>query len=103
HFAQRLRVADPIPDEIVAAMAEPQVVVQSGDGIADDLLLRRQEKREVRENTFARPRLEVGFVGRATPDVVTGIDRLDRGLDLRAHAGTDAVAADENIRAPPPP
>src|SRR5262249_20128542 len=54
---------------------------------------------EVRENTFARPRLEVGFVGRATPNVVAGIDRLDRGRDLRAHAGTDAVAADENIGA----
>src|SRR5262245_30189878 len=80
-------------------MAEPQVIVQSGDGIADDLLPLRQKEREVRENAFARLPLEIGFVGRAAPDVVAGIDRLDRGCDLRAHAGTDAVAADEDIGA----
>src|SRR5262245_47789036 len=80
-------------------MAEPQVIVQSGDGIADDLLPLRQKEREVRENAFARLPLEIGFVGRAAPDVVAGIDRLDRRCDLRAHAGTDAVAADEDIGA----
>ena len=99
HFAQLLRAADPIPDEIVAAMTEPQVVVQSGDGIADDLLPLRQEEREVRENAFARLRPEIGFVRRAAPDVIAGIDRLDRGRDLDAHARADAVAADEDIGA----
>ena len=29
HLLERLRVADPIPDEIVAAVAGPQVVVEA--------------------------------------------------------------------------
>src|SRR5262249_30589748 len=99
HLAQLLRVADPIPYEVVAAMAEAQVVVQSGDGIADDLLPLGQEEREVREDTFARLRLEISLVRRATPNVIAGIDWLDRRRELGAHARADAVAADEDIGA----
>jgi hypothetical protein len=54
---------------------------------------------EVRENAFARLRPEIGFVRRAAPDVIAGIDRLDRGRDLGAHARADTVAADEDIGA----
>src|SRR5262249_52166852 len=56
-----------------------------------------REEREAGENTCAGGRLEVGLVGRAAQNVVAGIDRLDRRRDLRAHAGTDAVTADEDI------
>ena len=44
-------------------------------------------------------RREVGLVRRAAPDVIAGIDRLHVGRDLRAHAGADAVAADQQVGA----
>ena len=44
-----------------------------------------------------RLRREVGFVRRAAPDVIAGVDRLQFGRDLRAHAGADAVAADQDV------
>ena len=99
HPLQLLRIADAVPDEIVTAMADPQVVVESGDGIADDLLPLRQEEGEVRKNARARRLREIGFLRRAAPDVITGIDRLHRGSDLLAYARTDAIAADEEIGA----
>src|SRR6185437_16852465 len=40
---------------------------------------------------------EIGLVGRAPPDVITGIDRLHLRCDLPAHAGADAVAADQYV------
>src|SRR5262249_24880422 len=99
HLAQLLRIADPIPDEVVAAVAEPQGVVAYGGGRGADLLPRRQGGSKIREDAFARRRAWIGFVRRAAPDVVAGIDRLDRGCDLGAHARADAVAADEDIGA----
>src|ERR1700746_3493161 len=74
HFTQLLRRCDPVPDEIVTAVADAQVVVQSGDGIADDLLLPRKKKSEMRENALAGLRREIGLVGRAAPDEIAGID-----------------------------
>jgi hypothetical protein len=36
---QLLRITDPIPADVIAAMADAQVVVQSGDRITEDVLL----------------------------------------------------------------
>ena len=99
HLPQRLRVADPVPDEIVAPAAGPQVVVESRDRIADDLLALRQEEDEIGKDALQRLGGEIGLVGRSTPDVIAGIDRLHLRRDLRAHAGADAVAAHQQIGA----
>ncbi len=97
HALQRGGVAHPVPDEIVAPLARRQIVVEPGDRVADDLLARRQEEHEIREDVAQRLRREVGLVGRAAPDVVAGVDRLHVGGDLGAHAGADAVAADHEV------
>ena len=100
HLLQRPRVADAIPDEIVAAVARPQVVVEARDRIADHLLpLGQEEARNTGKMLAQRLRREVGLVRRAAPDVVAGIDRLHLRRDLRAHAGADAVAADQEVGA----
>src|SRR4029077_12012927 len=99
HPSQLLRIGDAIPDEIVAAIAHAQVIVQPGDGIADDLLPLGQKEGEVRKNAGARRFREIGFLRRAAPDVITGIDRLHLRSNLLAHARADAVAADKEIRA----
>src|SRR5438094_393938 len=99
-FADRLTRATISREAGVASVvADPQVVVEAGDGIADDLLPLRQEEGEVRKNARARRLREIGFLRRAAPDVITGIDRLHRGSDLLAYARTDAIAADEEIGA----
>ena len=99
HLLAGLRVADPVPDEIVAPVAGPQVVVESGDRIADDLLALRQEEHEIGKDAAQRFRREIGLVRRAAPDVVARVDRLHLRRDLRAHAGADAVAADQQVGA----
>ena len=55
HLLERLRVADAIPDEIVAPVAGPQVVVEARDRIADHLLALGQEEHEIGKD--ARERL----------------------------------------------
>src|SRR5262249_29201555 len=97
HAPQLLRITDAVPDEIVATVSCPQVVVEAGDRIADDLLPLGEEESEVRKNARARCRREIGFSRRPAPDVIAGIDRLPRGRDLLTHARADAVAADEEI------
>jgi hypothetical protein len=71
-----LGIADAIPDEIVTAAPRSQVVVQTGDGIADNLLLLGQEKRKTGENALARLGFKIGFVRRTAPYVISRIDRL---------------------------
>jgi hypothetical protein len=44
HLAQLWRIAHAVPDEIVPAMAHPQVVVEPGDGVPDNLLPLGQEE-----------------------------------------------------------
>src|SRR5207244_5444999 len=101
HSRHRLRIADAVRDEIIAATPHPQVVVQPGDGIADDLLPLGQEEGEIRKNARARLLAEIGFLRRAAPDVIARIDRLHLGRNLLAHARADSIAADEEIGAFP--
>src|SRR5262249_44319864 len=58
-----------------------------------------EEGGEGGEEVWGGVGLGMGFVRRAAPDVIAGIDRLDRGRDLGAHARADAVTADEDIGA----
>ena len=97
HRAQLVGVGRAIPDEIVAAVTGPQVVVEASDRVGDDLLARRQIEHEVREDLLERLRREVGFIRRSAPDVVAGIDRLQLRRDLSAHGRADAVAADQDV------
>src|SRR5260221_2729884 len=99
HGPQLPRIGDAVPDEIIAAMPHPQVVVQPGDRVADDLLPLGQEEGEVRENACARLIGKIGFLRRAPPDVIAGIDRLHLRRNVLAHARPDAVAAAEEIGA----
>src|SRR5262249_45821604 len=99
HFAQRLRVADPIPADVVPAPADAQVVVQSGDRVAEDVLTGSGEEDVVRENACSRLRAEVGFVRDGAPDVVPRVDRLYARRDLRAHGGADSVRTDQDVGA----
>jgi len=99
HVLERLGIADPVPDEIVAAVPGPQVVVEPRDRVADDLLALGQEEHEVGKYALARRRGEGGLGRRAAPDVIAGIDRLHFGRDLCADGGTDAVAAHQQIGA----
>src|SRR6476661_10172574 len=98
HLAQFCRVGDAVPDEIESALAGAQVVVESGDWVGDHLLARWQVEREQWIDRVERVRCEVGFVRRAAPDVVAGIDRLHVWSHLPAHTRPNSVAADENIR-----
>ena len=90
-------VGDAIPDEIVAAMAGAQVVVEARDRVGDDLLARRQIEHEIREDFLQRLRREIGLVRRAAPDVIAGVGRLQLRRDLAAHGRADAVAADQDV------
>src|SRR6185312_8738188 len=65
-----------IPDEIESAFARPQVVVEAGDRVGDDLLLFGQIEREQRVDTVEGLRREIGFVRCAAPDVIAGINGL---------------------------
>ena len=38
HVAKLIGVGDPVPDEIEAALAGPQIIVEAGDRIGDHLL-----------------------------------------------------------------
>ena len=99
HLGELPGIADAVPDEIVAAVAGPQVVVEPGNRIADDLLALGEEEREVGKDAGARRRRQVRLVGGAAPDVVARVDRLHLRGNLVAHAGPDAVAADQQIGA----
>src|SRR5260370_42248035 len=99
HAPQLLRIGDAVPDEIIAAMPHPQVVVQPGDRVADDLLPLGQEEGEVRENACARIIGKIGLLRRAPPDVIAGIDRLHLRQNSLARARPLADAADEEISA----
>jgi hypothetical protein len=99
HLSQRLGVADAVPDEIIAPATRTRVVVETRDRVADDLLALRQEEGEMRKDAGACLRREVGLIWRPAPDVIAGIDRLDLRRHLGAHAGADAVAADEKVGA----
>src|SRR5215475_9366031 len=93
HFFELLRIADAVPDEIVTAVTGPQIVVEPGDRIADDLLPPGQEEGEVGEDAGERRRRQVRLVGDAAPDVITGVDGLHFGRDGGAHGRAYAVAA----------
>ena len=97
HLAELCRVGHAIPDEVVAAVAGAQVVVEARDRVGDDLLARRQVEAEIRKNLFQRLRRQIGLVRRAAPDVVAGIGRLQLRRDLAAHRRADAVAADQDV------
>src|SRR5215211_8630238 len=97
HLRQKLYVGDAIPDEIETAMTRSDVVVESGNRIADDLLLRRQKEREIRKDIFQCAWREIGLVRGAAPNVITSVDRLHVRQDLRANARAYAVCTDENV------
>src|SRR5262249_44063458 len=59
YLAQFLRITDPIPADVIAAMADAQVVVQSGDRIAKDVLPSGNKEDEVGENARSGLGLEV--------------------------------------------
>src|SRR5262249_12953245 len=81
------------------AVAGAQVVVEARNRIADDLLALGQEEHEVGKNAGERVWREIGLGRRPAPDVIAGIDRLYVRGDLRAHAGADAVGAEEQVGA----
>ena len=97
HLAQSRGIGCAIPDEVAAAMAGAQVVVEAGDRVGDDLLSRRQIEDEVGEDVLQCPRRQIGLARRAAPDVVTGIDRLQFRCQLGADGGAHAVTADHDI------
>src|SRR5215467_16290041 len=97
YVAKLARVGNSVPDDIVAAFAWGEIVVEARDWIAKHLLAFRKIEREVRVNGAQRFRGEIGLVGRASPDVIAGIDWSYLGRELRPHARANAVAADQNV------
>jgi hypothetical protein len=99
HFFELLRIAHAVPDEIIAAAARPQIVVEPGDRIADDLLALRQEEGEVRKDASKRRRRQVRLFGRAAPNVITGVDGLHFRRNGSAHGRANAVATNQQVSA----
>src|SRR5690242_5100203 len=97
HFPERLGIAHPVPDEIVATMTRSQIVVEPRNRISDHLLARGEKKREIGKDAAQGFRRKVDFTRRAAPDVIPGINGLHFGGELRAHAGTNTIAAHEQI------
>jgi hypothetical protein len=97
HLLEFLCVCHPIPREVVATMARLQLVVRSGDRVAQNLQLLSEEEAEVGKDGSSSVWREVGFIGRASPEVIAGIDWLDLRGKLRTHAGANAVASNQQI------
>ena len=86
-----------VPDEIVAPMPAPQIVVGPGHRIAEHLLVRRQAEGKVLEQLRVQRRRKVLLRHQPAPRRVAGIERRELGQILLAHRRADAVGADQNI------
>ena len=87
----------PVPDEVPAPVAHVGAVVSAGHGVADHLFPAGQAETEVAEQGLARVARQGRFVAHAAPGHIAGVLRLHRGQKLAAHAGAQAVAADEQV------
>ena len=87
----------PVPDEIVAPMSRPQIVVRPRHRIAEHLLVRRQAEREILEQLRMQRRRKRRFGHQPAPRRVAGIERRELGEILLAHGRADAVGADQNV------
>jgi hypothetical protein len=78
-------------------MARPQIVVRSGDRVADILVVRGQEERKFVEDRSVRLLRNDVLVGKTTPDHITCVDRLNLRSEHVAHDRTKPVATDQQI------
>ena len=88
-----------VPDEIVAAMSDAQIVVVAGDRVADDFVTRREKEAEAFEQHVARRGIDPCLVDDASPDHIARVDRLHVRRQDAAHGGAEAVGRDEHIAA----
>ena len=87
----------PVPDEIVAPVSRPQIIVGPGHRIAEHLLVVGQAEREVLEQVAMQRGRERGFVHQPAPRGVARIERDHIGEELLANGRADAVRANEDI------
>src|SRR6516165_7199059 len=96
HLLQQGRVRHAIPDEVEPPMPWPQVIVETGDRIANHLLLWWQVEGEIGKHLIQRTQRQIRFVRRTAPDVIASIDRPHSREDRSAYTGTDTIAANED-------
>jgi hypothetical protein len=99
HLFQLRSVCDAIPAEIVAPVAGVQFVVRTRNRVAEGLKLIGQEEGIIGKHRPAGFRREVGFIRRATPDVIPRIDRLHLRREMGADTGPESITSDQQIGA----
>ena len=90
-------VGRPVPDHVVAAPPRPQIVVGTGDRIAEKLLAGRQaEGHGIKEIMMDRRRQRV-LSQHGAPGDVTGIERHDRGQTRLPHGRAQPIGSDQHV------
>src|SRR5437660_12771765 len=90
-------IRGPIPDDVVAAVAGTQIVVGSGDRIAQALLARRQTESHVTEQFAMDRACKCRLRNERAPRDVTGIERRQLRETLLADGRTKSIRADQKI------
>ena len=91
------RVRRTIPDHVIAAVPGTQIVVRTGDRIAQKLLARRQAERHGVEQFAVDRRRKCRLGNERAPGHVAGIERHHLRQTLLAHGRAQAVGTDQKI------
>src|SRR5258705_8711420 len=86
-----------VPDEIVATLARPKIVVRSGNRITDHFVAGSKEECEFLEDGLMRFGIEVGLVDHGPPDDIARVDRLDLGSEDSPDRAAQGVRAGEDV------
>ncbi len=86
-----------VPDHVETAVAGPQVVAGTGDGIAEALLARRQHEGHIAEQLAVDLGRKCRLGNERAPGDVAGIERRQIRQALLADGGAQAVRADQQV------